>query len=157
MKFDNKDLLITDPCYLIKDNGDWMKFINSRTNLSRKYDSTIVGMVGECTDTGYGDWICHLYCTKKENVEEHLKKVMKKQVIPREDHSLGTFSADAGMVCIVNLTDSSQKIKDAAQELLKKSPWCAVLIENYSGEVNLIKGQDSYTHIVGDGIYSILG
>lgn len=155
MKLDNKDLLITDPCYLIENDNDWHEFINSRN--IHGYNPTIIGIVGECTDTRYGDWICHLYCTKKKNVEEHLKKVMKKQAIPREDHSMGTFSADAGMVCLVNLTDSSPSIKLAAENLLKKSPWCAVLIKNFTGEVNFIKGPDGYTHIVGDGIYSVLG
>ena len=151
MKLINKDVLVTDPCYLIRDDNVWTDFING------EYDLKLIGVEGECTNTGFGDWICHMYCTKVTDVWEHVKKVMKSQVIPKRDNSLGTFTADAGLVCIINLSDAPDNIKDEAKKLQKECPHCAVLLKDFTGELMLKRDRNGYTHVIGDNVYSILG
>lgn len=46
--FEHKDIIITDPCYIIEDEHDWLD----------KAESIKSGM---CTDTLYGDWSCHVF------------------------------------------------------------------------------------------------
>jgi hypothetical protein len=48
MHFEHKDIIITDPCYIINDNEDWLS----------KAESIKSGMF---TDTLYGDWSCHVF------------------------------------------------------------------------------------------------
>lgn len=51
--FEHKDIIITDPCYIIEDEHDWLA----------KAESIKSGM---CTDTLYGDWSCHVFDLDKE-------------------------------------------------------------------------------------------
>ena len=46
--FEHKDIIITDPCYIVEDEYDWLS----------KAESIKSGM---CTDTLYGDWSCHVF------------------------------------------------------------------------------------------------
>ena len=51
--FEHKDIIITDPCYIIEDEHDWLA----------KAESIKSGM---CTDTLYGDWSCHVFDLDKD-------------------------------------------------------------------------------------------
>ena len=48
MHFEHKDIIITDPCYIVNDDHDWVS----------KAESIKSGM---CTDTLYGDWSCTVF------------------------------------------------------------------------------------------------
>jgi hypothetical protein len=51
--FEHKDIIITDPCYIIEDEHDWLA----------KAESIKSGM---CTGTLYGDWSCHVFDLETE-------------------------------------------------------------------------------------------
>ena len=138
MKVENKTIIITDPCYIIKDNsqdwekckyGDDMKRLDNITN----YESSV---------TIYGDWSCTVY---EGNIEQH----------SNNSNELGKFCADAGMVAVFEL-----------DEVLKYNPnfdnhtdrkWTTTTIPNFTGEITIEKINNKI-HVIGKGninFYSI--
>ena len=131
------DILITDPCYLKKDNEkgreDWRK--SNGVHLSafglKKY---------LCRGTGYGDWSCHTF-----------RGDFKKKGLTEKD-VLGQFCADAGLVCVVLL-----------DEVLKYNPefdyhinrlWTTTLIKDFDGDIEIKEmgeGEDEMVSVIGKG------
>lgn len=149
MEFKNADILITDPCYILTEEemrGDYL--------LNETLPQGIVGMVKA---TGYGDWTCHIFTTRFKDVIKHLQDVTKSQSIPKSEHSLGTFSADAGLVCVIDLKSLDREHLDLVKKLKKDYPWCGVEIKNYTGTVEFWLDQNKYVHVIGKNFYSILG
>lgn len=84
--------IVTDPCYLINSNSVWHEFCSlwfeDKATAAEKVISNAVGTAVSISDTGFGDWTNHLY---GEGVIE------------------SEFFADAGMVCVCELTDTIEK------------------------------------------------
>lgn len=124
---DDDTLIITDPCYIMRDE-DWEDFLN-------KEGDTIFSMhpirldeylkqyhnFGEviAADTGYGDWCNEVIDSKTQD-------------------SLGEFAADAGMVIVCTASDLTNYgyDKDKVQQLQERG--CLAVVPNFTGTVKLV-------------------
>ena len=112
---ENDTLIITDPCYIMKDE-DWDKYTS---NLSIPLDEFLrsrynFGEVIAC-DTGIGDW--------------------SNEIVDSNENVLGHFCADAGMVIVCTASDftnyggDEEKLRDYVAKGL------ATIIPDYSGAI----------------------
>lgn len=151
IKVENKNLIITDPCYLnhVMDEGD------KTGELSRYWETFLGGVKGDdyhsrltrfgFTDTIvcgtlYGDWSCTTYQITSDPKEiktiEDLDKLAEMEE-GKDKYPIGEFCADAGMVCVVD-----------AEELKKFNPYffewalfhkhCVTAIRNFTGTVGVL-------------------
>lgn len=146
-------LVITDPCYL-------------SPSKPLMEDSTL-----------YGDWSCMVYPGKLEESTlpnkwwerylEFLKKTYNSRgEIPEENdliekekndflkfkgewkkNILGEFCADSGAVAIFNYEELTEKEKT----WVKEHPWCATIIEDFTGSVKFYDSNKDTRHIIGEG------
>ena len=110
MKFKG-DIIITDPCYIIKDNtDDWSKcnYGEDMENLGIKNYL--------CRDTIYGDWSCTTF-------DSYTKK------------SIGEFCADAGMVAVFLLDEVHKYNPDF--DWYESRPWTTTLIKDFDGDIKI--------------------
>lgn len=170
MKFKG-DIIITDPCYIIKKDGndDWekceyggrMETLGFTTYIS---ESTI-----------YGDWSCTTWSTPRKDVEaqlEEINKLYKSYWKAEEEYGrdsvqckiyddklsdasigmakLGFFCADAGMVAVF-LLDEVLKYNPDVSKWIEEHDWCVTLIKDFNGEINYHIDNDGYAHIIGKG------
>lgn len=113
------DIIITDPCYIIKEDDDWdtceygdnMEAIGIHTHITR--------------DTLYGDWSCTTYDSDT-------------------DESIGEFCADAGLVSVF-LLDEVLKYNPGFDYHINK-PWTTTLIKDFKGIVQFIVFEREYVH-----------
>lgn len=160
---ENKTIIITDPCYISDGEcEDW----------KHDFEPYIV------KSTIYGDWSCSVYKGNKEDAEriereyaafeERWDKKWENEAVTEEDETrlrdeynaeddafkaknfYGSFCADAGMVAVYD----ASKIPAEKLQWCKKSPWCACIIENYTGPIKYVIDENRGAHIVGDGFYS---
>lgn len=112
--YDNEDIIITDPCYVIRDGGndDWEK-CNYGSNMEALGSFTLDKYA--TADTLYGDWGCTTY--DADTNEE-----------------IGQFCADAGLVSVFSL---KQVQKYNPEYDPTERPWCVTLIKNFTGDVTL--------------------
>ena len=106
--FDNEDIIITDPCYIIKDDtDDWRK-------CNYGNDMEALGFTNyKVRDTIYGDWSCTVFNT--DNNEK-----------------IGEFCADAGKVGIFALNEVLRYNPEFDYHLKKK--WATTLINDFTGD-----------------------
>ena len=102
------DILITDPCYFVKDKDNILDLsaINIPTSISR--------------DTIYGDWSC--------------------TVTDNNNNKLGTFCADAGLVCVTDFNEVVKYNPDILNQI-KECPWAYTVIKNFKDYEVKIFGQ----------------
>ena len=125
------DIIITDPCYVIKDN-DWDAICDDQ-------NTEINGLPGTMMrDTIFGDWSCTT-----------LNTITKEPI--------GHFCADAGMVAVFNLAEVLRY--NPKFDYHKTKDWTTTLIENFDGTCQFIikhhtgkYGDDFSVHIKGTGI-----
>ena len=139
----NGDIIITDPCYIIKDEI-WHKLCRIYFGpqgpkkvmeyLKQEYGFTN----GFIVNTLYGDWSCTTY--EVNDLASALKDGVKEENITR---NLGSFCADAGLVCVLYLDECLKHNKDKVEELLKKD-WCATVIKNFDGDVYIRDKEETY-------------
>lgn len=115
---DNDTLIITDPCYLLTDE-DWDKFGRKPYNYDNGQEFLSTLNFGECiiADTGFGDWDNYIVADNGLN--------------------LGTFCADAGMVCVLTASDFVSYNYDKEKFEKYVSNGLITIIPNYSGTVEL--------------------
>ena len=184
MKVENKNLLITDPCYLDEFFKEGIK---------------ITPIINE--PTIYGDWTCMAY--KGTNVEELRKRseeweliyfdffdkvatlsnknglgeydddiqklldeFKKKRKEWIDKHCFGEFCSDSGMVAVYIMEDIEEALRGSSLENIfndfynwysDEDNYCACLIPNYTGEVEYVvegEGDDVSAHIKGDNFYT---
>jgi len=110
MKFKG-NIIITDPCYIIRKNsddwtkcgcGDFMENLGIKNYL--------------CRDTIYGDWSCTTFNldTKKE---------------------IGEFCADAGLVAVFLLDEVLAYNPDF--DWYESKPWTTTLIRDFDGDIEM--------------------
>lgn len=129
MKFKG-DIIITDPCYVIKDNPNGNTSRDDWDECSYGENMGVLGLNNYLVrDTIYGDWSCTTY-------EKGTKKV------------LGKFCADAGLVGVF-LLDEVLKYNPAYDDHLKKD-WTTTLIKDFDGEVEFVVKNDEVS-VVGKG------
>jgi hypothetical protein len=107
--FDNEDIIITDPCYIIKaDTDDWRK-------CNYGNDMEALGFTNyKIRDTIYGDWSCTVFNTDT-------------------NEKIGEFCADAGMVGVFSLSEVLKYNPEFDYHLKRK--WTTTLIESFTGDV----------------------
>ena len=123
---DNDTLIITDPCYLLREE-DWNRF-GDIFNYENGQDFLSSLNFGECiiADTGYGDW---------SNEVTNLDK----------DVRIGTgFTADAGMVCVVTLSDLTNYGYDYDKITDYIDSGLITVIHGYTGTVTLTYTKGEY-------------
>ena len=138
MHVDNDTIIITDPCYLMRDEH-WQHYCDMEfskdpiglDNYLRQYHN-----FGEviAADTGFGDWDNEVFTVDDSNTV------------------LGEFTADAGMVCVMTASDLSnyEYDKDEFQDYVDKG--LIAVIPNYTGDIAL-----EYHYRNGDKLAVIIG
>lgn len=148
-KVKNKNIIITDPCYLdnVMNKNDeteelrnyWLKFLGSDfcdddcSDRLKKFGFTD----NLCCGTIYGDWSCSVYKVDFDPREirtiEDLTKLEENPPINR----IGGFCADAGMVCAVD-SEELKKFNPNFFEWALFHKHCVAPIYNFSGEIGII-------------------
>ena len=176
MKFKGT-IVITDPSYLDEgmDNEDDLDLWEA-SNYGE--DLTVFGC-SQCISENalYGDWSCNTYKGTRDETkqaretwnkyyfaffskfntyisgEERAKlreeyKQYEKQF--KAEHTLGSFCADAGRVCVVYL-DEILKVNPHFKEWADKHEWCVTIIEDFDGDIEYEVDEEGEAHIVGKG------
>ena len=173
MKFKGT-IVITDPCYL--DNGEGNLDLWEASGYGE--DLSVLGFSQWISErTLYGDWSCFTYKGTEDETkqaretwdkyyftffskfnpdisgEERAKlreeyKQYEKQF--KAEHTLGSFCADAGMVCVVYL-DEVLKVNPGFKKWAEEHTRCATIIEDFDGDVEYEVDEDMDAHIVGKG------
>lgn len=111
MRFDG-DIIITDPCYIIRDDGDdWS---------ASSYGSSMeeLGIRNYMTrDTMYGDWSCTTFNSDTNEV-------------------IGEFCADAGLVSVFLLEEVLKYNPNFDYHINRK--WTTTLIKDFKGVVEFV-------------------
>lgn len=137
IEFKNEDIVITDPCYVVKDE-DWGK-----SNYG--CDLKVFNVTNYLTcDTLYGDWSCTVF-----NLDEDRKPI-------------GEFCADAGLVSVLSLGDVIEKINPNFERWAKDHDWCVTIIKNFTGFVQIKTAFNSFTgeiyaYVSGSGSINFVG
>lgn len=112
-----KDVVITDPCYFVKDEL-WSDLCESWLGDASRVKPKLVEIGGAkmvLASTIYGDWMCKLEGTRNG-----------------ERCRFGTFTADAGMVCAATFEKADPR------ELLARLPAsCWTVIRQFTGRITI--------------------
>lgn len=126
------DIIITDPCYVIKDD-DWSNVCN---HIDDPNYEPIPGAIVH--DTIYGDWSCTTFDAKTKK-------------------PIGEFCADAGLVAVFDLTEVLKYNPTFDYHITKE--WTTTLIKDFDGDVwfkikhyNTSYGDNYSVHVMGRGI-----
>lgn len=164
-------LIITDPCYLMKNNEDWDK-CDMGDNMAALGLSNIL-----VKPTIYGDWSCTTYkCDTPEVVIAELCSLINKYEAARKEYGIdsiqcnvfgkkidtafesleeiGVFCADAGLVCVATLEDILVYNPDF-QKWTDEHNWCVTTIPDFDGNIEYIVDSNGNAHIIGDGFITI--
>lgn len=176
MKFKG-DIIITDPCYIIKKCTEknpypfpWTtvnikapnidEMIKQYTEWENTHDDWIkceyggnMEALGISTyftkSTIYGDWGCTTY-----KITEDPYKVIDNFVETKEKgyecSKLGDFCADAGLVSVF-LLDEVRKYNPNIDKWIEEHDWCVTKISDFDGEANYYVDKAGNAHIVGIG------
>lgn len=168
MKFKG-DIIITDPCYIIKkDSDDWSK-------CGWGESMSVLGFTKYISEsTLYGDWSCSTWSTPRKDVEAQLEELntlwrTRWELIEQygedsvqakiyddkiDDASLdieeiGHFCADAGMVAVFLLDEVLKYNPDFDYHINRE--WTTTLIKDFDGEINYYVDDEDDAHIIGVG------
>lgn len=154
MKFKG-DIIITDPCYIIKDDSDdWSK-------CGWGENMRVLGLTTYISEsTLYGDWSCSTWSTPRKDVEAQLEELntlgrarweLMKQY--GEDSVQAKIYddkiADAGMVAVFLLDEVLKYNPDFDYHINRE--WTTTLIKDFDGEINYYVDNEDDTHIIGVG------
>lgn len=152
VEFKNKNLVITDPCYLdnMMDGVDdcklhgrkeyWEKFLKGNWNDDWSENLSRFGFTTNIArDTKYGDWSCTAYYVDFDPREiktfDDLVKYSKE--VTKGNNGFGIFCADAGMVCVVS-TDELKEFNPHFFEWAFLHKHCVTVVKNFTGTVGVI-------------------
>ncbi len=108
------DIIITDPCYILKNEDDW-DLCNYGSNLERiNINSFITSYEGDCVG-------CDIIELSTNNL-------------------LGEFASDSSAVSVMSLSEVKKYNPDFNKDLPKN---CYCIIKNFSGKVEKIEVKDS--------------
>lgn len=148
MKFKG-DIIITDPCYIAKDNDDWFKCETGENMEALGFDNYIT------SDTLYGDWSCTTYQYDIGHFDSN--DILRYEPIKE----IGNFCADAGMVGVFLLEEVLKYNPNFDYHITK--PWTTTLIKDFDGTVRFELMDDGFEDdekqlvVVGKGNINFLG
>ena len=172
MKFKG-DILITDPCYIIRDGNDGFKEGITKDDWKHsEYGENLsnLGITDYLTENSGGDGSWEVL--KANDPKEALVKygTMWSLLNGIDSHSwperyeaaerdldnyldsfecMGKFCADSGTTSIMNL-DQVRKYNPDIDEWIKKHDHCATIIHDFDGEITT-EEIDHGIHIIGEG------
>lgn len=149
IKVENKNIIITDPCYL----KNVMHAEDKTVGLHDYWDKFLGLMYGECDggdilkkfdfndniacSTKYGDWSCTVYKVDKDPRElksvEDLNNLLLKM---KPSDEVGVFCANAGMVCVVD-SDDLKRFNPHFFEWALFHKHCVTSIPNFTGTIGI--------------------
>lgn len=142
MKFKG-DIIITDPCYIIREQHHGAKSITDDDWEACNYGDNmeVLGIKNYiCRGTIYGDWSCTTF--NSDTNEE-----------------IGEFCADAGLVAVFLLDEVLKYNPDFDYHINR--PWTTTLIKDFEGEVDFEVIDDEYgepeVQVVGKGNINFVG
>lgn len=124
MRFRDADIVITDPCYLIREREAWLRLckVLERDSSPQKAPEWCGRMI--LAATLFGDWFCELR--------------------GGASGSIGSFAADSGTVCVAELTDEYRKALAGAL------PDLYTVIEGFTGVAKIAHARgECYVSITG--------
>lgn len=163
------DIIITDPCYVIKKGSkDWRK-CNCGDNME------VLGLTKYISEsTLYGDWSCSTWSTPRKDVKVQLEELCALESTRYElmeqygedsvqakiydsriaDASLnveeiGHFCSDSGMVAVFLLDEVLKYNPDFDYHINRK--WTTTLIKDFDGEIDYYVNDRNNAHIIGVG------
>lgn len=174
MKFKGT-IIITDPCYIMKEDSDWSK-CNYGLNIEA------LGIYNYITETTiYGDWSCTTYSVENplevvnkiaeiskyfnnklkeyggyEEISDEEYKSLNEECEAEQDalnlkvEKLGNFCADAGLVSVF-LLDEVLKYNPDFSKLIVERPWCVTTISDFDGDIEYYIDEVGDAHIIGIG------
>lgn len=148
-RFFDGDIIITDPCYIIREDNDWGK-CGYGSNME------MLGIKNYITrDTLYGDWSCTTFNSDTKEV-------------------IGEFCADAGLVSVFDLAEVLAYNPDF--DYHTERTWTTTLVKDFKGTVQFVvkhiegvyenttkwwnkgdKWEDYVVEVVGHGINKATG
>ena len=111
------DVIITDPCYVVKDE-DWDKL--GFTNYIS--ESTI-----------YGDWSCTTFAMPIEDLKDVIDN--PDSIEGKEYSAIGNFCADAGTVCVLSMSEVS-KYNPEYPKWRETHAWCVTVVPGFDGVID---------------------
>lgn len=159
MKFKG-DIIVTDPCYIIKDNSDYWDKCGWGENMGA------LGLTNYISEsTRYGDWSCSTWSTPRKDVEAQLEELntlgrweLMKQYGEDSvqakiyddkiaDASLNVGHFCAGMVAVFLLDEVLKYNPDFDYHINRE--WTTTLIKDFDGDYYVDSGDDA--RIIGVG------
>lgn len=142
MKFKG-DIIITDPCYIIRAEHHGTQPITDDDWEACDYGDNmqVLGIKNYiCCGTIYGDWSCTTFNSDT-------------------NEAIGEFCADAGMVAVFLLDEVLKYNPDFDYHIAR--PWTTTLIKNFDGEVDFKIIHNEYeepeVQVVGKGNINFVG
>lgn len=172
MEINNKTIIITDPCYIIKNDKDW-------DLCDMGYHMESLGIINYIVEsTQYGDWSCKTL--KGDDIEDirkewndkyfkfwndynflELSNTEKSKLLDEfntfskefnKNFCLGEFCADSGLVGVFILDEVLKYNPDFNYHITK--PWTTTIIENFNGTVTITPVEiesDYEVRVIGKG------
>ena len=147
----NTILVITDPCYLEHSSslmkrstiyGDWSCMVYK----GNRKDNTLYEQWNETYFKFFYEYNSKPLINNPEDRKKRLEefKAFKEKWL--KEHCLGEFCADAGAVGVFSWNTMDPKDR----EWCKEHPWCAAIIEDFTGDVEF-EVEDETVYVVGKG------
>lgn len=139
----NGDVVITDPCYVFKDEH-WSGICKEELPDGSLSLRPFLKKNFICQPTIYGDWRCTVF--DKDD----------------SDNVYGEFTADAGMVAVMLLDDilrydEAYKIKPDFKEWIKDHSWCVAVLKDFCGDIEYkISENGKYAYLEGTGTINFI-
>jgi hypothetical protein len=141
-KFFDGDILITDPCYVVRAEHHGIAPItrDDWDSCDYGYDMERLGINTYIThETMYGDWSCTVF-----------------DATTRGKKSLGDFCADAGLVSVFLLSEITA-YNPHFMDYYNERPWIGTIIPDFKGTAQIVVKEDRTCTVIGDGVDSSTG
>lgn len=153
------DILITDPCYWMKDE-DYEKYCIECDSVSLL--NPIENMQGMFAPTLVGDWSCSVFKIDIPMSSEALINIVQDSLKYGKElpgRVVGKFTADSGLVSVSEYNEIWDYNKNKAEELVDKIPWTNTILNDFDGDIvftEFYRGNDiePLRCIVGTGNYN---
>lgn len=135
------NVIITDPCYVVKDE-DWVK-----CEYGERLDK--LGFTNYISEsTIYGDWSCTTFAMPIEDLKDVIDN--PDSIEGKEYSAIGNFCADAGMVCVLSMSEVI-KYNPEFPKWIETHPRCVTMVPGFDGVIDYYVDSNKEAHIYGIG------